>query len=326
MAGAASALFLLDIKGHVLVCCDYRGNVSAVQGDQDSQGPVVYDNGVTFLMIASRQSCCKNCVNVCSDMFMIEEDFGRARACGEYWWQEFVESLAPDVQKLLLSSSCRPLVRKKAALCLLRLFRKKSDVVNVDGWSDRMAQLLDERDLGVLKSLMNLFVALLANNHEAYSICLPECVKILERLARNQDVPQEYTYYGIPSPWLQVKTMRALQYFPTVEDPTTRRALFEVLQRILMGTDVVKNVNKNNASHAVLFEALALVMHLEFDSEKEMMSQCVALLGKFIVVREPNIRYLGLVNVHEIIKRHQAQIITSLKDPDIRWHLPVATQ
>lgn len=78
--------------------------------------------------------------------------------------------------------------------------------------------------------------------------------------------------------------MRALQYFPTIEDPNARRALFEVqpfnfctapvqkcmkyndivvtlqvLQRILMGTDVVKNVNKNNASHAVLFEALALV-------------------------------------------------------------------
>jgi hypothetical protein len=35
------------------------------------------------------------------------------------------------------------------------------------------------------------------------------------------------------------------------------------------------------------------VMHL--DAEKEMMSQCVALLGKFIAVREPNIRYLGLV-------------------------------
>jgi hypothetical protein len=33
----------------------------------------------------------------------------------------------------------------------------------------------------------------------------------------------------------------------------------QILQRILMGTDVVKNINKNNASHAVLFEALALV-------------------------------------------------------------------
>ncbi|KAA3471715.1 AP-2 complex subunit alpha-1-like [Gossypium australe] len=243
---------------------------------------------------------------------------------GNIGGREFAESLAPDVQKLLLSSSCRPLVRKKAALCLLRLFRKNPDVVNVDGWADRMTQLLDERDLGVLTSSMSLLVALVSNNHEAYWTCLPKCVKILERLARNQDVPQEYTYYGIPSPWLQVKTMRALQYFPTIEDPNTGRTLFEVLQRILMGTDVVKNVNKNNASHAVLFEALALVMHL--DAEKEMMSQCVALLGKFIAVREPNIRYLGLENmtrmlivadVQESIKRHQAQIITSLKDPDI---------
>ncbi|GLT51295.1 hypothetical protein SLA2020_247150 [Shorea laevis] len=243
---------------------------------------------------------------------------------GNIGGREFAESLAPDVQKLLLSSSCRPLVRKKAALCLLRLYRKNPDVVNVDGWVDRMAQLLDERDLGVLTSSMSLFVALVSNNHEAYWTCLPKCVKILERLARNQDVPQEYTYYGIPSPWLQVKTMRALQYFPTIEDPNTRRVLFEVLQRILMGTDVVKNVNKNNASHAVLFEALALVMHL--DAEKEMMSQCVALLGKFIAVREPNIRYLGLENmtrmlmvtdVQDIIKRYQAQIIASLKDPDI---------
>ncbi|CAK9183789.1 unnamed protein product [Ilex paraguariensis] len=243
---------------------------------------------------------------------------------GNIGGRDFAESLALDVQKLLISSSCRPLVRKKAALCLLRLFRKNPDVVNVDGWSDRMAQLLDERDLGVLTSSMSLLVALVSNDHDSYWSCLPKCVKILERLARNQDVPQEYTYYGIPSPWLQVKTMRALQYFPTIEDPNTRRSLFEVLQRILMGTDVVKNVNKNNASHAVLFEALALVMHL--DAEKEMMSQCVALLGKFIAVREPNIRYLGLENmsrmlmvtdVLDIIKRHQAQIITSLKDPDI---------
>ncbi|KAG8644694.1 hypothetical protein MANES_11G155700v8 [Manihot esculenta] len=243
---------------------------------------------------------------------------------GNIGGREFAESLAADVQKLLISSSCRPLVRKKAALCLLRLYRKNPDVVNIEGWADRMAQLLDERDLGVLTSSMSLLVALVSNNHEAYWSCLPKCVKALERLARNQDIPQEYTYYGIPSPWLQVKTMRALQYFPTIEDPNTRRSLFEVLQRILMGTDVVKNVNKNNAAHAVLFEALALVMHL--DAEKEMMSQCVALLGKFIAVREPNIRYLGLENmtrmlmvtdVQEIIKRHQAQIITSLKDPDI---------
>ncbi|KAG0560112.1 hypothetical protein KC19_10G155200 [Ceratodon purpureus] len=243
---------------------------------------------------------------------------------GNIGGRDFSESLAPDVQKLLLSNSCRPVVRKKAALCLLRLYRKNPDVVNVDGWSERMVHLLDEKDIGVLTAVMSLLVSLVANTPDAYWNCVPKCVRILERLTRGQEIPQEYTYYGIPSPWLQVKTMRVLQYFPTIEDPNIRKSLFEILQRILMGTDVVKNVNKNNASHAVLFEALALVMHL--DAEKEMLSQCVALLGKFIAVREPNIRYLGLenmtrmllvVDVQDTIKKHQAQIITSLKDPDI---------
>uniref|UniRef100_A0A2P2KDK9 Clathrin coat assembly protein ap-1 n=1 Tax=Rhizophora mucronata TaxID=61149 RepID=A0A2P2KDK9_RHIMU len=79
MSGAASALFLLDIKGRVLIWRDYRGDVSALQaerfftkliekegGDPQSQDPVVYDNGVTYmfiqhnnvyLMCASRQNC-----------------------------------------------------------------------------------------------------------------------------------------------------------------------------------------------------------------------------------------------------------------------------
>ena len=74
-----------------------------------------------------------------------------------------------------------------------------------------MAQLLDERDLGVLTSCMSLLVALVSNNHEAYWSCVPKCVKTLERLARNQDIPQEYTYYGIPSPWLQVSIHTYMQ-------------------------------------------------------------------------------------------------------------------
>lgn len=34
MAGAASALFLLDIKGRVLIWRDYRGDVSAAQAER----------------------------------------------------------------------------------------------------------------------------------------------------------------------------------------------------------------------------------------------------------------------------------------------------
>ena len=34
MSGAASALFILDIKGRVLIWRDYRGDVSAVQAER----------------------------------------------------------------------------------------------------------------------------------------------------------------------------------------------------------------------------------------------------------------------------------------------------
>ena len=40
-----------------------------------------------------------------------------------------------------------------------------------------------------------------------------------------------------------------------------------MLQRIVTGTDVTKNVNKNNVTHAVLFEAINLVIHLGHTTE-----------------------------------------------------------
>jgi hypothetical protein len=70
-----------------------------------------------------------------------------------------------------------------------------------------MVQLLDERDLGVLTAVMSLLVALVASNPDGYTNCLSKCVYILERLTKSQDILQEYTYYGIPSPWLQVKSL-----------------------------------------------------------------------------------------------------------------------
>eukprot|EP00850_Spirogloea_muscicola_P003043 SM000012S25305 [mRNA] locus=s12:266913:269760:+ [translate_table: standard] len=78
MAGAASALYLLDMKGRVLIWKDYRGDVPASmaerffgklmegEGDPTSHNPIIYDDGVTYLftqhnnvylMIASRQNC-----------------------------------------------------------------------------------------------------------------------------------------------------------------------------------------------------------------------------------------------------------------------------
>eukprot|EP00899_Mesostigma_viride_P020317 jgi/Mesvir1/28287/Mv04810-RA.1 len=243
---------------------------------------------------------------------------------GNIGGKEFAEALSQDVQKLLLSSTARPIVRKKAALCLLRLFRKNSDILIADTWSDQMTLLMMEKDLGVLLGVMNLMIGIATAGCAGYEGCVPKAVAVLERLVRGIDIRPDYTYYGIPSPWLQVATMRVLQLFPVPEDSKTRRTLNEILKRILLSTEPVKNVNKNNAFHAILFEALSLVMHL--DSDPDLFKQCVLLLGKFISAREPNIRYLGLEYMGQLalvpdmldnIKKHEAQVVSTLRDPDI---------
>ena len=67
-----------------------------------------------------------------------------------------------------------------------------------------------------------------------YEACVPRIVRVLER-CKQRDVTQDYTYYGLASPWLQVKCLRVLQYFPPPEDPAVRRMLADAIKRILGG-------------------------------------------------------------------------------------------
>lgn len=76
--------------------------------------------------------------------------------------------------------------------------------------------------------------------------------------------------------WLPVEPCRAAAFanVPTCPPhPPTRLAA---------GSEQVKNVNKNNALHAIVFEAVAVAIALE---EPELMAMGVALLAKFLSVR-----------------------------------------
>ncbi len=82
--------------------------------------------------------------------------------------REFAEALSGEVLKLLTSSSTRTVVRKKAALCVLRLFRRNPDIVSVDTFALKLCNLLQERDLGALLSSMSLLCGVVSHNPEGY--------------------------------------------------------------------------------------------------------------------------------------------------------------
>jgi len=85
-----------------------------------------------------------------------------------------------------------------------------------------------------------------------------------------------------------------------------------------------QNVQHNNALNAVLFEAINLAIHI--DPESTVVSNASILLGRFILAKETNVRYLGLDAMAHLaacssslspVKKHQDTIIMSLKDRDI---------
>lgn len=215
-------------------------------------------------------------------------------------------------------------VKKKAALTLLRLYRKYPGIVQNE-WGERIISLMDDPDMGVTLSVTSLVMALVQDKPEEYRGSYVKAAQRLKKIAVDNDVAPDYLYYRVACPWIQVKLLRILQYYPPSDDSHVREIIRESLQQIMnaaMGTP--KNVQQNNALNAILFEAINLLIHM--DTEHNLMMEISARLGKYIQSRETNVRYLGLeAMVHfaaraetlDPIKKHQNIILGSLRDRDI---------
>ncbi|KAF2016189.1 Adaptor protein complex AP-2 alpha subunit [Aaosphaeria arxii CBS 175.79] len=238
--------------------------------------------------------------------------------------KEMGEAISGDVHRLLISPASKAFVKKKAALTLLRLYRKYPGIVQNE-WAERIISLMDDPDMGVALSVTSLVMALVQDNQEQYKGSYVKAANRLKRIVVDAECSEGYFYYKVPCPWMQVKLLRLLQYYPPPEDSHIRKLIREALQKIMdSAMDIPKNVQQNNAQNAVLFEAINLVIHL--DTEQDLMVQISTRLGKYIASRETNVRYLGLEAMTHLaarsetldpIKKHQSIIIGSLRDRDI---------
>ncbi|KAK0198313.1 adaptin N terminal region-domain-containing protein [Armillaria mellea] len=238
---------------------------------------------------------------------------------------EMAEALSVDVHRLLISPTSQSFVKKKAALTLLRLYRKHPDVIPAAEWALRIISIMDDEDLGVVICVTSLVMAMAQDHLDPFAVCYTKAVDRLQRLVIEHEYSATYAYYKVPSPWLQVKLLRLLQYYPPSEDPAIRSVLHQVLQTIMNNSaEPSRNVQHNNAQHAVLFEAIGLAIHL--DTNSPLVGTAAVLLARFISSKETNVRYLGLDTMAHLaaradslepIKKHQGTIILSLRDKDI---------
>jgi len=248
---------------------------------------------------------------------------------------ELIQAMHVEVQHVLVSKTSTEHVKKKSALCLLRLTRTSPNLISGREFAPHIGNLLQDKHLGVLTSVMNLLNGLASQHSADYESLIPNVVHVLSLLVMKKQCEREYLYYRTPSPWLQIKLLKFLQLYPNAVEGHDIGGmggnehvgqLINVVGRIVFETEVSDSINKSNADHAILFEAVNLIVAWGTTCPSEMLEGAMRILGKFISVREPNIRYLGLMTMAKLAqiegsvegaKKHQATVLVSLKDADI---------
>ncbi len=251
--------------------------------------------------------------------------------------------LAPEVDKHLKSGM--PYLRKKANLAMARCLTKCPDMV--EDFVERVVTLLKDRNHGVLITVVQLMTQVLMidlkNAEEegedpfdtecrrAFLRLVPMLVKMLRNLLGSGFSP-DYDVGGISDPFLQVQLLTLLRLLGAKNEKASEE-MNDVLAQVATNTESSKN-----AGNAILYECVQTIMGIE--SEDGLRVLAVNILGRFLLNRDNNIRYVALNTLSRCIveqqqtddgnvptetantassalQKHRSTVVDCLKDPDI---------
>lgn len=228
--------------------------------------------------------------------------------------------LFPEVESLM--STANPYIRRKAAICAMRICRKVPDLY--EHFLEKAKTLLSDRNHGVLLCGLTFAIDLCEAEEEEEG---PEgviemfrplaggLVRALKGLTTSGYAP-EHDVSGITDPFLQVKILRFLRVLGR-GDAATSELINDILAQVATNTDSSKNVG-----NAILYEAVLTILDIEADSGLRVLG--VNILGKFLANKDNNIRYVALNTLNKVVaiepnavQRHRNTILECLRDPDI---------
>ncbi|KAJ1329156.1 AP-1 complex subunit gamma-1 [Microdochium nivale] len=235
---------------------------------------------------------------------------------------EMSRDLFADIEKCI--STANPYIRRKAALCAMRICRKVPDLQ--EHFIEKAAAMLSDRNHGVLLCGLTLVTSMCEAEEEEdggedlgiiekYKQFIPLLVRTLKGLATSGYAP-EHDVTGITDPFLQVKILRLLRVLVR-GDPQGTEQISDILAQVATNTDSNKNVG-----NSILYEAVRTILDIEADSGLRVLG--VNILGKFLANRDNNIRYVALNTLIKVVaiepnavQRHRNTILECLRDPDI---------
>jgi len=227
--------------------------------------------------------------------------------------------LFSEIENLL--STANPYIRRKAALCAMRICRKVPDLQEL--FLEKAKILLSDRNHGVLLCGLTLVTSMCEAEEveggedfaEPFRPLVGGLVRTLKGLASSGYAP-EHDVTGITDPFLQVKILQLLRVLGR-GDVRTSEQINDILAQVATNTDSSKNVG-----NSILYESVLTILDIEADSGLRVLG--VNILGKFLTNKDNNIRYVALNTLIKVVavepnavQRHRNTILECLRDPDI---------
>ncbi|KAK9479998.1 adaptin N terminal region-domain-containing protein [Lipomyces japonicus] len=228
--------------------------------------------------------------------------------------QEMARDLYSDVEKLTVTQN--PYLRKKAALCAIRIVRKVPELQ--DRFVDKAKSLLSDHHHGVLLCALTLVHDLCVDDSNViaqFRPYIPALVRQLKSLTTSGYTP-EHDVTGISDPFLQVKILRVLRVLGR-GDAESAEQMNDILAQIATNTDASKNVG-----NSILYETVLTILDIDGDSGLRVLG--INILGRFLGNKDNNVKYVGLNTLSKVIdiepnavQRHRNTILECLHDGDI---------
>ncbi|KAE9011532.1 AP-1 complex subunit gamma-2 [Phytophthora rubi] len=226
---------------------------------------------------------------------------------------DMARDLVMDVDRHLRGDNDH--LRKKAALAAIRVFTKVPDLV--EDFTESILGLLRSKHHGVLLAGVQLItevVLLDVENLKRFSSLVPKLVRQLRNLL-SMGYSSEYDVSGIADPFLQVAILKLLRLLGK-DNEEASEAMNDVLAQVATNTETAKT-----AGNAILYECVQTIMTIESDSGLRVLA--INILGRFLLNRDNNIRYVALNTLSKVVaddlaavQRHTNTIVDCLKDPD----------
>jgi AP-1 complex subunit gamma-1 len=235
-------------------------------------------------------------------------------ALGNIGSADIARDLSGEIEKMMGNSN--GYLRKKACLCAVRLVRKCPEMC--EGLFPHLQSLLQDRTHGVLIGGLTLILEICTLYPRAVAKLqplVPVVVRMLKNLVLSGYSP-EYDVGGITDPFLQVKLLRVMRVLAADREDAAEQ-MSDILAQVATNTESTKT-----AGNAVLYECVLTIMGIPCEAGLRVLG--VNILGRFLMNRDNNIRYVALNTLAKVapidatsVQRHRNTIVDCLRDTDI---------